>query len=112
MTIWSGRLTRLLLACWNKAKLFKAGKTILINSSIMALPTYYLSFYPIPDSALDNLSRSARKLLWANGSNGSGMPMVCWNNTTLDKAEEGLGLRNLRLANKHSLMAKKCSQLP
>lgn len=92
-------------AGWKNAKIPKIGKTILINSSIMALPSYYLSVYPIPNLAIDKLSCSARKLLWANGSNGSIMSMVSWNNTTLYKAEGSLGIRNLRLA-KHSWMAK------
>lgn len=77
----------------------------MINSSLLSLSSYYLLIYPIPDSALDKISQSARNLLWANSSNRSGMPMVGWSNTTLDKPNGGLGLWNLRLA-KHSLMAK------
>lgn len=94
-----------LAANWKSANISKARKAILINSSIMALPSFYLSVYPVPDSTLDKLSHLARKFLWDNGGNGSGMLMVSWNSTTLDKPEGGLGLRNLRLV-KHSLVAR------
>lgn len=41
---------------WNKAKISKVSKIILINNSIMALPSYYLSVYPVPDFALDKMT--------------------------------------------------------
>lgn len=71
----------------------------------MALSVYYLSIYPILDNILDKISKCARKLLWANYGNGSGVPLVNWHDTTLTKPDEDIGIRNLRLA-KTLLMTK------
>lgn len=90
---------------WNNAKISIAGEIILINSSLMAIQSYYLAVYQVYGSSLDKISRSAKKLLWASSNNSSGMPMVSWNNTILDQSNGALGLQNLRLA-KQSLMAR------
>ncbi|XP_039127505.1 uncharacterized protein LOC120263608 [Dioscorea cayenensis subsp. rotundata] len=95
----------LAIAEWDKAHLSKAGKSILINSILMASPIYYLSVYPIPDTVLTKLSSIVRKFLWANSDLGKGMPLVSWDTVTSCKSEGGLGIRNL-LKVKHSLMAK------
>lgn len=50
-----------------------AGKTILINSSIMPIPLYYLFVYPIPDSILDAITKAARSFFWSKGGNRKGM---------------------------------------
>ncbi|XP_039133286.1 uncharacterized protein LOC120270351 [Dioscorea cayenensis subsp. rotundata] len=63
---------------WKTYKLSSTAKSILINSSILSIPTYYLSAYPVPDSVLQEIS---------------------------SKSEGGLGLHNLSYA-KTSLMAK------
>lgn len=70
---------------WNRVKISRAGKAILINNPIMAIPFYYLSVFPVPDFTLDKMTQSSRKFLWTNSSNGSGMPMISWNITTLSK---------------------------
>lgn len=49
---------------------------LITYSSIMVMHVYYLSVYPVPDSILDRISASARKFLWANCSNGRGIPLV------------------------------------
>lgn len=48
---------------WNEAKISRAGKVILINISIMSIPSYYLFVYPVPDTTLDKMTQSARKFL-------------------------------------------------
>ncbi|XP_039119188.1 codeine O-demethylase-like [Dioscorea cayenensis subsp. rotundata] len=68
--------TNAVMANWHKAHISKDGKVMLINSVIMASPLYYLSVYPIPDSVLNRLSQIARKFLWANDGNSSGIPVV------------------------------------
>lgn len=93
------------IVVWRKANLSKAGKSILINSILMDVPIYYLSIYPIPETVLFKFSRLARKFLWANHEQDSGMSVVNWDIITASKSEGGLGIRNL-LKVKHSLMAK------
>ena len=94
-----------ILGLWRHSNLSKAGKTVMINSSLMTILIYYMYVYSIPDTILDKISKAARKLLWASGGNGSGIPLVNWKDTTLSKSDGGLGIRNLRLV-KLSLMAK------
>lgn len=75
---------------WNRSKLSKPGKDVLIKSILMAIPVYYLSVYPIPDYILDKISTCARKFLWASGGNSSGIPLVNWQDAMLSKSEEGI----------------------
>lgn len=70
---------------WGKAKMSKAGKAVIINSILMATPTYYLSVYPILDSVLSRISQISTKFLWENYDKGNGMPMVNWNTITFCK---------------------------
>lgn len=47
-------------ARWKTYNLSDAAKAILINSSILSIPTYYLSSYPVLDSALLEISKIVR----------------------------------------------------
>lgn len=94
-----------LCARWKTLKLSSAAKSILINSSILSIPTYYLSAYPVPDSVLQEITKVVRDFFWYKGGNGKGIHSVAWSCVTNNKSEGGLGHRNLLLA-KHSLMAK------
>ncbi|XP_039120948.1 uncharacterized protein LOC120257557 [Dioscorea cayenensis subsp. rotundata] len=90
---------------WLNSKLSPAAKTVLINSSLLSLPIYYLSVYPIYDSTLKDINRIVRRFFWCKNGNGKGIHAVGWNDITSPKTEGGLAIRNLLLA-KHSLMAK------
>ena len=72
---------------WRQSKFSRAGKAVLINSTVMAIPVYYLSVYSISDSIMDKISKAARKFLWSSGGNSSGIPLVNWNDTALGKSE-------------------------
>lgn len=78
---------------WNHSKISKAGRAVLINSSLLSIPSYILSCYFVLDSTLDDISKLARKFLWNKG------------NTTLAKTKGGLGIMNLKNV-KVALMAK------
>ncbi|XP_039130816.1 uncharacterized protein LOC120267185 [Dioscorea cayenensis subsp. rotundata] len=90
---------------WVHSKLSPAAKTVLINTSLLSLPIYYMSVYPIYDSILLEIHRIVRRFFWSKSSNGKGIHVVAWNDLTISKTEGGLAIRNLTLA-KHSLMAK------
>ncbi|XP_039116586.1 uncharacterized protein LOC120252479 [Dioscorea cayenensis subsp. rotundata] len=90
---------------WKKSRISPAGKTILINSSIMTSPLYYLSVYPVPKGILDRINRAARTFFWAKDSNRKGINSVSWDEITLNRTEGGLSIRNLE-SSKISLMAK------
>lgn len=65
-----------LIANWKNLHLSPVGKAILINSSIMSIPLYYLSVYPIPDTILDHFSKVARKFFLSRSGNRNGMNSV------------------------------------
>lgn len=58
---------------WKHSKLSLATKSILINSSILAVSTYYLPVYPIPDSILREITKIVRNFFWDKGGNGKGI---------------------------------------
>lgn len=88
---------------WENFKLSPATKTVLINSSLMFIPTYTLSVYLIPETILSDITRVVRNFFWAKHSNGKGIHYVAWRNITESKIKRGLGVRNIALA-KHSLI--------
>lgn len=71
----------------------------------MATPIYYLFVYSIPNTVLKRISQIAGKFSWANGDNPRGILLANWSTITSNKAEGGMGVRNISLI-KHSLMAK------
>ncbi|XP_039130894.1 uncharacterized protein LOC120267295 [Dioscorea cayenensis subsp. rotundata] len=96
---------RHLCSRWSNYNLSQAAKTTLINSTLFSIPTYTLSVYPIPDSIISEITRIVRKFFWCRNSNGKGIHNLNWKIVNEDKAEGGIGIRNLSLA-KYSLMAK------
>lgn len=90
---------------WKHSKLSQVAKVILINSSILSIPTYYTSVYPIPDTVLNEINKIVRDFLWYKDNNRKGIHVVALSNLTDSKSEGGLGIKNLLVA-KTSLMAK------
>lgn len=76
---------------WKKSRISQAGKTILINSSIMSTPLYYLSAYLVPDTVLDQLTKAARSFFWSKGCNRKSIHSVGWNEITLNRSERERG---------------------
>lgn len=86
------------IAVWNHNSISKASRVILINSSNLSVPLYYLSSYLLLDNILDSISRQVRNFLWVYNGNRSSIHLVSWNIATLDKSKRGLGIKNLKLA--------------
>ncbi|XP_039146767.1 uncharacterized protein LOC120284004 [Dioscorea cayenensis subsp. rotundata] len=80
-------------ARWKNLKLSLAAKSTLINSSLLAIPTYYLSVYPIPDSILKDITKIIRNFFWHKSGNGKGIHAVSWSRITDQKTEGGLAIR-------------------
>lgn len=94
-----------IIANWNKSKISPVGKAILINSSPLSIPLYYLFVYPISDVVLDKISTSARKFHWPNCGHESGIHLVNRIDITLDRSKGGLSIKDLKIS-KVALMAK------
>lgn len=72
------------IAIWNHNSISKAGRVVLINSSILLVPLYHLSSYPLLDGILDSIAKLARDFVWVNSGNHSAIYHVSWNIATLD----------------------------
>lgn len=49
---------------WNHSNFSKAWRMVMINSTILSIPNYYMSTYPVPDCILDSISKLVRDFLW------------------------------------------------
>lgn len=61
---------------WSHLPLSYAGKAILINSFLLTIPNYALSYYLVPIIILDNFNKMARKFFWTRGNNGRGLHSI------------------------------------
>ena len=52
------------LAAWKSKLLSKAGKEVLIKAVALAIPTYTMSCFKIPDSLCDELISMIRQFWW------------------------------------------------
>lgn len=85
--------------------LLMAGRVILSQSVILAIPSYVMQGCVLPVRVLNHLDRTNRDFLWGVSELGKKMHMVCWSKITKPKARGGLGIqdtkgRNLTLAPK------------
>ena len=62
------------LARWKEKLLSKAGKEILIKAVALAIPTYTMSCFKIPDSLCDDLTSMIRNFWWGQKSNEKKIP--------------------------------------
>lgn len=63
---------------WRHSHIPSAGKSTLINSSIISIPLYYLFVYIIPGTMLDRIFKTVRKFFWSKGGDRKGICAVNW----------------------------------
>jgi hypothetical protein len=77
-----------------------AGRLIMVNSVLSALPTFYLGTLKIPVNVLHHIDKYRKHCLWDRGDiNRKGGCIVAWKKACLPKAQGGLGIINLRIQN-------------
>ncbi|XP_072975152.1 uncharacterized protein [Typha angustifolia] len=77
------------LAGWKRGVLSMADKLMLINATMLAIPTYWMGSTWLSDSVLESITKKARAFLWDN-SGGCGMHLIDWDTATCPKEEGGL----------------------
>lgn len=90
---------------WHHSTLSLSGRVVLINSRILPTLTYFLSFYSIPDTTINDISKLVRKFLWSAGGSNWGYHSVGWSLVTQNKSEGELGIINLSSI-EYALMSK------
>jgi hypothetical protein len=88
------------LASWKRLYLSKGGRVTLIKSTLFNLPTYFLSFFPIPSSVASRIEKLHRDFLWRGTSEEFKYHLVSWSKVFPPISEGGLGIWNLRIFNK------------
>lgn len=66
------------LALWKKRFLTKAGRLILIKTTLAALPVFFLSLFVVPCSVADTMERIIRNFLWGSGEEKKQFHLLNW----------------------------------
>uniref|UniRef100_A0A2N9EU94 Reverse transcriptase zinc-binding domain-containing protein n=1 Tax=Fagus sylvatica TaxID=28930 RepID=A0A2N9EU94_FAGSY len=79
-SIWNLIIERMekRLAGWKRLYISKGGKVTLIKSTLSSLPTYFLSFFPIPTGVAHRLERIQRQFLWNGMGEEIKFHLVSW----------------------------------
>ncbi|KAK7861290.1 putative ribonuclease h protein [Quercus suber] len=98
------------LAGWKANMLSLAGRTVLIQTSSVAIPAYVMQCSQLPCKVLDGIDRVNQNFLWGSSEGGKKIHWVGWQKVTKTKEEGGLGLQLARGRNT-TLLAKLNSRL-
>ena len=66
------------LSGWKEKMLSKVGKEILIEAVAIAIPTYTMSCFKIPDSLCDELTTMIRKFWWRQKKDENKILWLSW----------------------------------
>jgi len=77
----------------------KAGRVVLIQSNLEALPVHAMQCYKLPSIVTDQLDRINRDIFWKNSNSDKGMPLVAWDKVCRPKQCGGLGIRKTAAVN-------------
>lgn len=76
-----------------------AGRLMLIKAVLSNLPMYYLSLFKMPEGIAKEIDSIQAAFLWGGTDLKRKVHMVRWNEVTLSKSQEGLGIRRIRDVN-------------
>jgi hypothetical protein len=95
-SIWNGVIEKMerRLAGWKRMYLSKGARLTLINSMLSNIPTYYLSFFPIPVRVANRLGKIQNDFLWGGIGDGAKFHLVNWNKICTPSHAGGLGAHN------------------
>lgn len=93
------------LAWWKEKMLPKAGKEILIKTVALAILTYTMSCFKLPDSLCDKLTSMIRNIWWGQKQEEKKIFWLSWEKMCEPEVGGGMRFKNLKLFNL-ALLAK------
>jgi hypothetical protein len=89
----------------NRPTLSMAGQSVLVNTVLNALPTYYMQVFRLPQGIIDRIISCTRRFLWRGDKSFSeGHCLIGWQSLTLPKNRGGIGIIDLRAHNETLLL--------
>lgn len=61
----------------------------MINSTLLSIPSYYMSVYPISELVILDVNKAIKSFFWHKEGNGKGIHAVAWRNI-IDSKSEGV----------------------
>lgn len=93
------------LSGWKRKTLSIAGRLTLINSVLRAIPLHWMSVFSLPSGIIRKIDKMCRIFLWGIFDRGGGVKnLASWLQICRPKALGGLGIINLRTANRALLL--------
>ncbi|KAL0318628.1 UNVERIFIED_CONTAM: putative mitochondrial protein [Sesamum angustifolium] len=89
---------------WHEKILSQAGKAVLIQAVVQAIPSYAMSCFLLPRTLLKEFQSLAADFFWHDGDRRR-IHWLAWDKLCASKLEGGLGFRNLEAFNR-ALLAK------
>jgi hypothetical protein len=92
--IWTGIIEKMenRLAGWKRLYLSKGVRLTLINSTLLNLPTYFLSLFPIPMRVVNRLEKLQRDFFWGGIGDEFKFHLVNWSTICSSKVSGGGGV--------------------
>jgi hypothetical protein len=88
------------LPSWCAKLLTRGGRTILVQTTLSAIPVHAMMSLGIPPKVLDALIKICRGFLWKGRQEiNGGHCLVAWDKVALPKSLGGLGIPNVQLLN-------------
>ncbi|KAK4383356.1 putative mitochondrial protein [Sesamum angolense] len=83
---------------WHEKTLSQAGKAVLIQAVVQAIPSYAMSYFRLPRTLLQEFQALSANFFWNDGDQRK-IHWIAWNQLCFRKLEGGLGFRNLEAFN-------------
>lgn len=84
---------------WQGRLMNKAGKSVLITSSLTSLPMFAMSLYMFPEGAHADMDKFQSRFFWQGEADKQKYHMVKWQDICMPKDKGGLGITSTRRMN-------------
>lgn len=92
---------------WKQQFLSQAGKEVFIKTVALAVPTYPMNIFDLPDRLCSEIDVVLAKFWWGNRNKDRGIHWLRWDDLGRAKEDGGLSFRSLKDFNS-ALLVKQC----